>query len=253
MTDTPDDHSWTAYAQRDPVGSYRREFTIPDSWNGRETYLLFGGVNSAFYVWINGQKVGYSQDSRMTSEFNITKYLKPGNNLIAVEVYRWSDGSYMEDQDFWRMSGIFRDVALLSRAPLHIRDFQVKTPFDSAYENSTFKLHVSVQNVGNGNGAASMETKLLDAAGKQVFKTVSSVKVPSGKDAVIDLQQAVKSPNKWSAEIPYLYQLIITLKDSKGGVIEVIPWNVGFKQSEIKGRSDPLQRQKADHQGCEPS
>ena len=235
VTGTPDDHSWTAYAQRDPVGSYRREFTIPDSWNGRETYLLFGGVNSAFYVWINGQKVGYSQDSRMTSEFNITKYLKPGNNLIAVEVYRWSDGSYMEDQDFWRMSGIFRDVALLSRAPLHIRDFQVKTPFDSAYENSTFKLHVSVQNVGNGNGAASMETKLLDAAGKQVFKTVSSVKVPSGKDAVIDLQQAVKSPNKWSAEIPYLYQLIITLKDSKGGVIEVIPWNVGFKQSEIKG------------------
>ena len=161
VTDTPDDHSWTAYAQRDPVGSYRREFTIPDSWNGRETYLLFGGVNSAFYVWINGQKVGYSQDSRMTSEFNITKYLKPGNNLIAVEVYRWSDGSYMEDQDFWRMSGIFRDVTLLSRAPLHIRDFQVKTPFDSAYENSTFKLHVSVAECGqwqwrsvNGNETA---------------------------------------------------------------------------------------------------
>ena len=90
VTGTPDDHSWTAYDQRDPVGSYRREFTIPDAWSGRQTYLLFNGVNSAFYVWINGQKVGYSQDTRMTSEFNITKYLKPGKNLIAVEVYRWS-------------------------------------------------------------------------------------------------------------------------------------------------------------------
>ncbi len=148
VTGTPDDHSWTAYGQRDPVGSYRREFTIPDSWNGRETYLLFHGVNSAFYVWINGQKVGYSQDTRMTSEFNITKYLKPGKNMIAVEVYRWSDGSYIEDQDFWRMSGIFRDVTLVSRDSLHVRDFQVQTPFDGAYQNSTFKLRVSVQNVG---------------------------------------------------------------------------------------------------------
>ena len=113
-----------------------------------ETYLLFNGVNSAYYVWINGQKVGYSQDSRMVSEFNITKYLQPGKNSIAVEVYRWSDGSYMEDQDFWRMSGIFRDVTLVSRAPLHIRDFQVLTPFDGTYENATFKLHVSVQNTG---------------------------------------------------------------------------------------------------------
>jgi beta-galactosidase len=235
VTDTPDDHSWTAYAQRDPVGSYRREFTIPDTWNGRETYLLFGGVNSAFYVWVNGEKVGYSQDSRMTSEFNITKYLKPGNNLIAVEVYRWSDGSYLEDQDFWRMSGIFRDVTLVSRAAVHLRDFQVKTPFDSAYENSTFKLHATVQNVGKGSAAATIETKLLDAAGKQVFKTNSKVSIPAGKETAVDLQQAVKSPNKWSGEIPYLYQLLITLKDAKGGVIEVIPWNVGFKQSEIKG------------------
>jgi len=148
VTDTPDDHSWTAFNQRDPVGSYRRDFEIPASWNGRQTYLLFNGVNSAYYVWINGQKVGYSQDSRMASEYNITKYLQPGKNTIAVEVYRWSDGSYMEDQDFWRMSGIFRDVTLVARAPLHIRDFQVLTPFDSAYENATFKLHLSLQNAG---------------------------------------------------------------------------------------------------------
>jgi len=235
VTDTPDDHSWTAYDQRDPVGSYRREFTVPDSWNGRETYLLFNGVNSAFYVWINGEKVGYSQDSRMTSEFRITKYLKPGRNLIAVEVYRWSDGSYMEDQDFWRMSGIFRDVMLVSRAPLHVRDFQVLTPFDHAYENATFKLHVSLQNLDTRDGNASIEAKLLDATGKLVFSTARKVRVSEGKESDISLQRLVTKPNKWSAEIPYLYKLLLTLKDAKGTVIEVIPWNVGFRQSEIKG------------------
>ena len=235
VTDTPDDHSWTAYGQRDPVGSYRREFTIPDSWSGRETYLLFHGVNSAFYVWINGQKVGYGEDSRMTSEFNITKYLKPGQNMIAVEVYRWSDGSYVEDQDFWRMSGIFRDVTLISRDSLHVRDFQVQTPFDAAYQNSTFKLRVSVQNVGSKNAAASVEAKLLDAEGKPVFTSAKKLSASAGKDTEIEIQQAVKSPNKWSAEIPYLYKMILTLKSAKGGVIEVIPWRVGFKQSEIKG------------------
>ena len=127
VTETPDDHSWTSYDQRDPVGSYRREFTLPDSWASRQTYLVFYGVNSAYYVWINGEKVGYSQDARMTSEYNITKYLKPGKNTIAVEVYRWCDGSYMEDQDFWRMSGIYRNVVLMSRPAVHVRDFRIYT------------------------------------------------------------------------------------------------------------------------------
>ncbi|HEY1581171.1 MAG TPA: glycoside hydrolase family 2 TIM barrel-domain containing protein [Terracidiphilus sp.] len=236
VTSTPDDHSWTAYDQRDPVGSYRRDFEIPASWNGRETYLLFNGVNSAYYVWINGQKVGYSQDSRMVSEFNITKYLQPGKNTIAVEVYRWSDGSYMEDQDFWRMSGIFRDVTLVSRAQLHIRDFQVLTPFDSTYENATLRLHISLQNAGGGRGGtAAVEAKLLDADGKQVFTLTKKLNVSAGKDSEMDLRQAVAKPNKWSAEIPYLYQLVLTLKDAKGNVVEVVPWRVGFRQSEIKG------------------
>lgn len=236
VTSTPDDHSWTAYDQRDPVGSYRRDFEIPASWNGRETYLLFNGVNSAYYVWINGQKVGYSQDSRMVSEFNITKYLQPDKNTIAVEVYRWSDGSYMEDQDFWRMSGIFRDVTLVSRAQLHIRDFQVLTPFDSAYENAIFGLHVSLQNAGGGRGGtAAVEAKLLDADGKQVFTLTKKLNVSAGKDSEVDLRQAVAKPNKWSAEIPYLYHLVLTLKDAKGNVAEVVPWRVGFRQSEIKG------------------
>src|SRR4029079_11461322 len=153
-----------------------------------------------------------------------------------VEVYRWSDGSYMEDQDFWRMSGIFRDVTLVSRAPVHIRDFQVLTPFDSAYENATFKLHLSLQNAGAAKGAAaSVEAKLMDAAGKQVFSLTKKLNVLAGKDSDLDLQQAVAKPNKWSAEVPYLYQLLLTLKDAKGSVVEVVPWKIGFRQSEIKG------------------
>ena len=235
VTDTPDDHSWTAFDQRDPVGSYRREFMVPAGWDGRQTYLVFNGVNSAFYVWINGQKVGYSQDSRMLSEFNISKYLKNGSNQIAVEVYRWSDGSYLEDQDFWRMSGIFRDVTLVSRAAEHLRDFQVQTPFDSEYVNSTFKLHGTVQNTESNNASVSIEAKLLDAEGKPVFSAKSNVKVAAGKEAEFEIQQPVKSPKKWSAESPYLYKLILIAKDSKGRVLEVIPWNVGFRQSEIKG------------------
>jgi beta-galactosidase len=235
VTDTPDDHSWTAFEQRDPVGSYRREFTVPAGWSGRQTYLTFDGVNSAFYVWINGQKVGYSQDSRMVSEFNITKYLTAGNNEIAVEVYRWSDGSYIEDQDFWRMSGIFRDVTLVSRAAKHLRDFQVQTPFDSDYVNSTLKLHGLVQNLESNDASALVEAKLLDADGKPVFSAKKMLKVAAGKEAEFEIQQPVKSPKKWSAESPYLYKLILTVKDSKQSVLEVIPWNVGFRQSEIKG------------------
>ncbi len=235
VTETPDDHSWTAFDQRDPVGSYRRDFTVPAEWAGRQVYLLFNGVNSAFYVWINGQKVGYGQDSRMTSEFNVTKYLSPGKNVIAVEVYRWCDGSYIEDQDFWRMSGIFRDVTLVSRAPVHVRDFQVKTPFDAAYQNATFKLHLSLQNLAARASAASLEAKLLDADSKPVFSATRKLNVAPGKDSEIDIQQTVPSPRKWSAESPYLYKLVLTLKDPKGATLEVIPWNVGFRQSEIKG------------------
>jgi beta-galactosidase len=235
VTETPDDHSWTAFDQRDPVGSYRREFTVPEGWAGRQVYLLFNGVNSAFYVWINGQKVGYGQDSRMTSEFNVTKYLTADKNIIAVEVYRWCDGSYIEDQDFWRMSGMFRDVTLLARAPVHVRDFQVQTPFDAAYENATLRLHLNVQNLENRATAASLEAKLLDADAKPVFTSTQKLKALPGKEADINIQQAVKSPHKWSAESPYLYKLVLTLRDVKGQVLEVIPWNVGFRQSEIKG------------------
>ncbi len=236
VMEAPDDHSWTAYNERDPVGSYRREFTLPAGWNGRQTFLVFDGVNSAFYVWINGEKAGYSQDSRLPAEFNISRLLHPGRNVIAVEVYRWCDGSYMEDQDFWRMSGIFRNVTLVSRAPLYVRDFQVLTPFDARYHDATLKLRVSVRNLGLQAEGAAVEAKLLDAAGNPVFTPlVRKVGVAKDQESSLEFDQPVSNPQKWSAEVPNLYQLLITLRDAQGKTIEIIPWKVGFRQSEIKG------------------
>ena len=236
VTETPDDPKWTAYSQRDPVGSYRRDFEIPQNWNGREIFLTFGGVNSAFYVWVNGEKVGYSQDSRLPAEFNITKYVKPGKNMVAAEVYRWCDGSYMEDQDFWRMSGIFRHVTLTSRPQLHVRDFQVLTPFDAQYQNATLKVRAIVRNLGAGSKSASVGVTLVDRTGKQVFRPLwKQTQVAAGAESTIEFDQAVANPKKWSAEVPNLYKMILTLEDADRNVIEAIPWKVGFRQSEIKG------------------
>lgn len=227
--------SWTAFLERNPVGSYRRTFTVPGDWKTRQTFLTFDGVNSAFYVWINGQMVGYSEDSRLPAEFNITQYLKPGENSLAVEVYRWSDGSYMEDQDFWRMSGIFRNVSLVSRASLHIRDFYVRTILDGQYRDAMLKLKIKLKNNGLQSAAAAIEAKLLNASGNPVFPMLTTkTNVSPGAESTLELEQSVTNPQKWSAEEPNLYTLVLTLKDARGKVIESIPCDVGFKSSEIK-------------------
>ncbi len=232
VMDEPDDHSWTAYSQRNPVGSYRRTFTIPAESSGRQTFLVFDGVNSAFYVWVNGEQVGYSEDSRLPAEFNITKYLKPGANTIAVEVYRWCDGSYMEDQDFWRMSGIFRNVTLVSRGPIYIRDFQVLTPFDAQYRNATFRARVDLRDLASPQ-SVTVDAQLFDKNGKSVFGPLAK-QIDLAGEGTVDFEQEVRDPKKWSAEEPNLYRLVLTLKDTAGKVLEVIPVRVGFRQSEIK-------------------
>lgn len=236
VTSEPEDKTWTAYSQRDPVGSYRRTFTLPDSWNGRETFVVFDGVNSAFYLWINGEKVGYSEDTRLPAEFNITKYLKPGENIIAAEVYRWCDGSYLEDQDFWRMSGIYRNVTLYSRAPLNIRDFYVRTPLDDRYRDAKLDAWIKVRNLSALDNAATVELSLLDAGGKNVFEPLKSaaVIVAKGEEAKIEFSQPVSNPLKWSAELPNLYTMLLVLKDNAGKVIEAIPTRIGFRKVEIK-------------------
>jgi beta-galactosidase len=219
-----------------PVGSYRHRFTVPADWNGRQILLHFDGVESAFYLWVNGEKVGYSQDSRTPAEFNITKYIKPGENLIAAEVYRWSAGSYLEDQDFFRLSGIFRDVYLWSVAPVHVRDFEVKTELDDQYRDARWRVGAKVQNHEKTSRSITVEAQLNDASGRQVASVQDSVDVPPGSEVALDLSRDLPNPMKWSAESPYLYTMLLMLKErATGKLIEVIPCNVGFRKSEIKG------------------
>ena len=203
-----------------PVGSYRREFEVSNDWNGRETYIVFDGVQSAFYLWINGKKVGYSQGSRTPAEFNITKYLKPGKNTVAAEVYRWCDGSYLEDQDFWRLSGIYREVYLWSTPRSHIRDFTVVTDLDENYRDATLGIDLDIL---NGKGC-SVEVELLGPNGK---------KVSSFKSQDSSFSFPVPAPAKWSAENPTLYTALLKLKDAGGNVLEVIPQRVGFRETAI--------------------
>lgn len=204
-----------------PVGSYRTRFTLPASWDGRKTFIKFDGVNSAFYLWINGAKVGYSEGSRTPAEFDISSYLKPGKNQLAAEVYRWCDGSWFEDQDFWRLAGIFRDVYLWSRDSVSIRDFEVDVDMDDTYTDA--KLEIKVELAGDAAGAV-VSAQLLDAAGKEIFNTVVA-----GNTLLVP----VAAPRQWNAEDPYLYTLLLTLtKDGK--TIETVPCNVGFREVEIR-------------------
>ncbi len=223
-----------------PVGSYRRTFTLPEGWEGRQIFVVFDGDESAFYLWVNDQAAGYSQDSRTPAEFNITRFVKQGQNLIAVEVYRWSDGSYLEDQDFWRLSGIFRDVYLVARPAVYVRDFFVRTELDGAYRDATLRITAKVRN--NGAGAVkkpTLEAVLLDgiepAAQEIARMTASTPYLESGAESTMLLRTEVANPRKWSAEKPCLYMLLLTLMDSQGQVLEVIPVRVGFRSVEIKG------------------
>jgi beta-galactosidase len=222
-------------ADNNPVGSYRRRFTVPAAWTGRDVYLTFDGVESAFYLWVNGERVGYSEDSRTPAEFNITRFLKPGENLLAVEVYRWCDGSYLEDQDFWRLSGIFRDVTLWSAGPLHVRDLQVRTDFDGAYKDARLVVATQVRNGSTRAKAISLRAALLDGRGVEVARATAAVgAVQPGQTASVEVIQAVGAAKKWSAESPYLYTLLVSLIDDRGQVVEVVPQRVGFRKVEMK-------------------
>jgi beta-galactosidase len=227
-----------------PVGSYRRSFTIPDDWNGRQIFLHFDGVKSAFYVWVNGIKVGYSQGSMTPAEFNVTEYLKPGENILAVEVYRWSDGSYLEDQDMWRLSGIYRSVYLFATPKVHIRDFFVRTELDDDYTDATLMIRPKIANDNNENTEGwSVEAQLYSVEKepvlpKNVTRSVSDIlgeRYPQRANVGFALLSAqIKNPLKWSAETPNLYTLVLTLKDATGKVVEIESCRIGFREVEIK-------------------
>jgi len=215
-----------------PVGSYKRTFAIPEEWKGQDVILHFGAVSSAMYVWVNEQMVGYSEDSKTPAEFNITKYLKKKENTLAVEVYRWCDGSYLEDQDFWRLSGITRDVFLMARNPQHIRDYHVSSPLVNNYQDGDFKLAVELNNSAQNNPSVTLEAVLMDDETKvaEMSQTVKTASQP----LVVNLETKVVSAKPWTAENPNLYQLLITLKNESGKIIEVLRQDVGFRTVEIK-------------------
>ena len=205
------------------VGSYRREVMVPADWNGKEIFAHFGSVTSNIYLWVNGKYVGYSEDSKLEAEFNLTPYLKPGQtNLIAFQVFRWCDGTYLEDQDFFRYSGVARDSYLYARnRKQHIADIRVTPDLDAQYKDGTLSVQLDMK------GKGSVELSLLDAQNKEV---VSQTVTASGKTNVT---LSVASPHKWSAETPYLYTLQATLKDGNN-TVEVIPVKVGFRKIELK-------------------
>ena len=241
MGTPPEDY--TNFDARNPVGSYKTTFTIPKKWHDREVFLNFDGVDSAFYLWVNGQKVGYSQGSRTPAEFRITKYLKNGQNSLAVEVYRYCDGSYLEDQDFWRLSGIFRDVYLYSTPKIHIRDFWVRSELDENYRDAVMKITAKVHcydnvEAGKDNAGCSVEVVLSDAKGKIVGKkplaTGKIERLAVNTYSVVEMQAEILNPCKWTAETPYLYDVALTLKDSDDKIIEVEHCRFGFRSVEIK-------------------
>jgi beta-galactosidase len=226
-----------APTEYNPVGSYKHTFTIPSEWDGRQTFLSFQGVESAFYVWVNGQQVGYSEDSFTAKDFNITPYLKAGDNSLAVEVYRWSDGSWLEDQDFLRLSGIFRDVYLYSTTPVHMRDFAIVTDLDADYEDATLEVKVNVKNDGASIPEGyTVEAMLFDAKEQPVLDSPMAMEANLGSlpELQVGASRLITNPLKWSAEDPNLYTIVLSLKDSSGNVIEAAGHRVGFREFEIK-------------------
>lgn len=223
-------------ADDNPTGCYRTTFTVPAAWAGRQIFLTFDGVDSAFHIWVNGQAVGYSQDSRTPAEFNITPYLQAGENLLAVRVYRWSAGSYLEDQDYWRLSGIYRDVYLWSAPAVHIRDFAVETELAGDYRNANLRIRATLHNYGEATQSDCLfEAQLFDADQQAVLPAplTKATAVATGADHTVAVSAVLTDPRLWSDERPYLYTLVLRLKDTTGHITEIESCKVGVRMVEI--------------------
>ncbi len=236
MSEPP--QNYTAYNERNPVGSYRRDFEVPAQWKDRRIFITFDGVDSAFFLWLNGQKVGYSVNSRNAAEFDVTRYVKPGKNMVAVEVYRYSAGSYLEDQDMWRLSGIFRNVTLWSAPQVHIRDFFIKTDLDAQYRDATLEAILKIRNYGaQASSSCTATVELFDRQGKPMAGLAAEAKVPGlapGEETAVTLSLKVASPDKWTAETPNLYTTVLGLKTGDQ-TTEMLSSRIGFRKVEIKG------------------
>lgn len=217
--------------EANPVGSYRHSFETPDHWNGKEIFLHFGGVSGAMYLWVNGQKVGYSEGSKTPAEFNITKYLKEGLNSLAVQVLRWSDASYMEDQDFWRLSGIDRDVYLYATNKATIKDYRAIADLENDYTDGKFSLSLEIANSGQ-KSKGSVEVRLLDGE-EEIYSETKKTDF-SSEGATLTFERTIPKVKTWNAEKPNLYSLLFLLKDKKGKLTEAIGSKIGFRKIEIK-------------------
>ncbi|WP_050183440.1 glycoside hydrolase family 2 TIM barrel-domain containing protein [Domibacillus robiginosus] len=225
-----------APTEYNPVGQYIRTFTVSEDWKDQPVYISFQGVESAFYVWINGELAGYSEDTFSPAEFDITPYLQKGENRLAVEVYRWCDASWLEDQDFWRMSGIFRDVYLYSTPINHIEDFFVRTELDEAYEDAVLKIDATVTNYDQDKTGPLQFEAILYEEQRLIFESplIIEVSFNEGGRAKISGEAFVRNPKKWSAEAPNLYTLVLILREKTGAVIETESCKVGFRTFELK-------------------
>lgn len=219
--------------EANPVGVYRRDIEIPASWDNRDIYLHIGGAKSGLYVYLNGKEVGYSEDSKNPAEFLINKYLQPGKNVLTLKIFRWSTGSYLECQDFWRMSGIERDVFLWSQPKANIQDFRVVSTLDDTYTNGIFKLAVDLKNHTQETKNLNVGYELLDAKGNLVTSEANDIWVSPASPQTASFEYDLKNVAPWSAEHPNLYKLLMTIKE-EGKVIEVVPFNVGFRRFEMK-------------------
>ena len=218
-----------------PVGTYRKTFTVPQSWKDREVLLHFASISGYAEVFVNGKEVGMSKVSKSPAEFNITPYLKDGNNQLSVQVIRWHDGSYLEDQDFWRLSGIERDVFLYALPKVSVWDFFLKGDLDAQYKNGLFSADVDIRKFANSSiNSGKVEVALMDKSGKTVFKKVVPFKLGTDAIQTVSVNGVVKAPQKWSAEAPYLYDAVITVKDDRGNTLGVTGAKVGFRKIEIK-------------------
>ena len=219
--------------EANPVGVYRRDIEIPANWDNRDIYLHIGGAKSGLYVYLNGKEVGYSEDSKNPAEFLINKYLQPGKNVLTLKIFRWSTGSYLECQDFWRMSGIERDVFLWSQPKASIQDFRVVSTLDDTYTNGIFKLAVDLKNHTQETKNLNVGYELLDAKGNLVTSEANDIWVSPASPQTVSFEYDLKNVAPWSAEHPNLYKLLMTIKE-EGKVIEVVPFNVGFRRFEMK-------------------
>ena len=229
---------YTSENEPNPTGSYRREFTLPENWDRKSVFLHFDGVYSAFSVWVNGKYVGYSQGPNNDSEFDVTKVVRPGTNTIAVEVLRWSDGSFIEDQDMYRVAGIHKDVWMYAAPRNSIADFNLSsTGFAEDFSSAVFSAKTWIRNTGGKKERVSVNVELIDPQGNTVFcENAGSARASKRRNALVDFSAKVENPALWSAETPSLYTVVISLKDKDGNEVQAVSNRFGFRKVEIRDK-----------------